>query len=203
MIRSVKRLDMSVVSGILATMSTPRVALFVSLFTTLLVSALGCGGSRYGYARQYETADGESAYLTRSVDAAYEEVRRARPEDQPFVGWFGVVTSTPEVSGGVARMRMSLRTHQERHLCRTEYADSCRVTVTERELGTYTVQIPIRAEDTREDQTRLGPGSLLRVYGRSAGEQDASGDPVIVAEWYRHWPRFTYVTTGSAGSMRR
>ena len=194
---------MSVVSGILATMTAPRVALFVSLFITLLASAVGCGGSRYGYARQYEATDGEGAYLARSVDAAYEEVRRARPEDQPFVGWFGVVTSAPEVSGGVARMRMSLRTHQERHLCRSEYADSCRVTVTEREIGTYTVQIPIRAEDMREDQTRLAPGSLLRVYGRSAGEQDASGDPVIVAEWYRHWPRFTYVTTASAGSMRR
>jgi hypothetical protein len=194
---------MSVDSGILARMKAPRVALFVSLFTTLVALASGCGGSRYSYARQYETADGENAYLTRSVDAAYEDVRRARPEDQPYVGWFAVVTSAPEVSGGVARMRMSLRTHQERHLCRTEYADSCRVTVTERELGTFTAQIPVRAEDMREDQTRLGPGSLLRIYGRSTGEQDASGDPVIVAEWYRHWPRFTFVTTASAGSMRR
>ena len=88
-------------------MTAPRVALFVSLFTTLLFSASGCGGSRYGYARQYEAADGEGAYLARSVDAAYEEVRRARPEDQPFVGWFGVVTSAPEVSGGMANWQAS------------------------------------------------------------------------------------------------
>ncbi len=167
-----------------------------------LVAACG-GGGRYGYARTYEPADGERAYMERASDASYEEVRRARPEDQPNVSWFGVVLGAPELEGDHARVRLSLRAHQERHLCSSEYDDSCRVTVSDREIGTFSAIIPVRAEDLVAGPERLGAGSLLRVYGRSHGETDASGDPVVVADWYRHWPRYTFVTTAMSGRMRR
>jgi hypothetical protein len=180
------------------------VLLSSSLLSLLGLSLAACGGGgRYGYARAYEPIDGERAYMERSVDASYEEVRRARPEEQPNVSWFGVVLGAPEISGGTARVRLSLRAHQERHLCATENADSCRVTVTERELGTFTAQIAIRPEDASSGTDRLWQGSLVRVYGRSQGEEDASGDPVVVADWYRHWPRNTFVTTAMSGRMRR
>jgi hypothetical protein len=174
----------------------------LGLLALLALAACG-GGGRYGYARTYEPIDGERAYMERSADASYEEVRRARPEEQPYVGWFGVAVAPPEISGGTARVRLSLRAHQDRHLCSSEYADSCRVTVSEREIGTFTAQIPIRPEDASQGQERLWQGSLVRVYGRASGETDAAGDPVIVAEWYRHWPRHTFVTTAMSGSMRR
>lgn len=160
------------------------------------------GGGRYGYARTYEPIDGERAYMERTVDASYEEVRRTRPEEQVSLSWFGVALGPPEMHDGVARVRLSLRAHQERHLCDSEYADSCRVTVSERELGTFTAQFTVRAEDLA-GEGRLWQGSLVRVYGRASGEQDAQGDPVIVAEWYRHWPRHTFVTTAMSGRMRR
>lgn len=141
--------------------------------------------------------------MERSVDASYEEVRRARPEDQPYVSWFGIALGAPEVHGQTARVRLSLRAHQERHLCSSEYADSCRVTVSEREIGTFTAEIPLRPEDAASGTERLGQGSLLRVYGRASAEQDSAGDPVIAADWYRHWPRHTFVTTAMSGRMRR
>jgi hypothetical protein len=174
----------------------------LSLLWTSLLGGCG-GGGRFGYARTYEPIDGERAYIERSVDASYEEVRRARREEQPYVSWFGVVLGAPEISGGTARVRVSLRAHQERHLCASEYADSCRVTVSERELGTFTAEIPIRPEDASAGVERLWQGSLVRVYGRSQGGSDAAGDPVIVGEWYRHWPRNTFVTTAMSGRMRR
>jgi hypothetical protein len=185
--------------------SVVRLSLRSSLLgLSLVLSLAACGGGgRYGYARAYEPIDGERAYMERSADASYEEVRRARPEEQPYVSWFGVALGPPEISGGTARVRLSLRAHQERHLCSTEYADSCRVTVSERELGTFTAQFAIRPEDASSGTDRLWQGSLVRVYGRSQGEQDASGDPVIVGEWYRHWPRNTFVTTAMSGRMRR
>lgn len=170
----------------------------------VVVVLAGCGGAgRYGYARSYEPADGERAYMERAVEASYEEVRRARPEDQPYLSWFGVALGPPAIDGGTARVRLSLRAHQERHLCATEHADSCRVTVSERALGTFTAQIAIRPEDAAPGQERLWQGSLLRVYGRAIGERDEHGDPVIVADWYRHWPRHTFVTTAMASRMRR
>jgi len=42
----------------------------------------------------------------------------------------------------------------------------------------------------------------VRVYGRSSGN-DASEQPVIEAEWYRHWPAHYFVTTSAASTMRR
>jgi hypothetical protein len=191
-------------SGILAPMSGLRTPSFVISFLAFSLALGACGGGgRYGYARTYEPIDGERAYMERATDASYEEVRRARPEEQPYVSWFGIALGPPETHDGVTRVRLSLRAHQERHLCDSEYADSCRVTISERELGNFTAQITMRPEDASSGNERLWQGSLVRVYGRSVGESDASGDPVIVGEWYRHWPRHTFVTTAMSGRMRR
>jgi hypothetical protein len=76
------------------------------------------------------------------------------------------------------------------------------VTVSDRQSGPFTAKLAIRPED-QSGQDRLWTGSLVRVYGHPTGEFDEEGGPVIQAEWYRHWPRGKYVTTGAAASMRR
>jgi hypothetical protein len=165
--------------------------------------AAGCGGSQYGYSRTYSALGEEGPYLERAVELSYEEVRRTRPEEQPLITWFGVVRGVEDAGGGRLRVSLSLRAHQDRHLCEGPGDDTCRVTVSERELGTFTALVTARPEDLREGTTRMQIGSMLRVYGTATAETDAGGGPVIEVEWYRHWPPHTYVTTASRGSMRR
>jgi hypothetical protein len=169
----------------------------------LATAAAGCGSNPYGYAHRYEPLDEERPYMERSVELPYEEVRRTRPEMQRMVGWFGVLTEPPQFQAdGSARLTLSLRAHRDRHLCATSSSDSCRVTVSEREIGRFTAIVNVRPED-REGRLRLWTGSLVKVYGTATGEEDASGGPVLRVDWYRHWPPHFYVTTGAAGAMRR
>lgn len=165
---------------------------------------LGCGAGTYGYAHRYEPLGEERSYLDRSTDVSYEEVRRTRPEAQRMVGWFGVVLEPPQIErDGSARVLLSLRAHQERHLCSTSSSDTCRVTVSAREIGRFWALMPTRPED-RDGQRRLWVGSLVRVYGTAVETPEGPENiPILQAEWYRHWPVHHYVTTASAGSMRR
>jgi hypothetical protein len=175
----------------------------VALALALGISIAGCGGGgQYGYARSYAALGDEGPYLSRASEASYEEVRRTRPEEQPFITWFGVVRGIEE-AGGRTRLALSLRAHQDRHLCEGPGDDTCRVTVSEREIGTFTALVTTRAEDRAEGPTRLQIGSLVRIYGTATADTDATGGPVIDVEWYRHWPPHYYVTTRAASSMRR
>jgi hypothetical protein len=174
---------------------------FASVLALALVPACG-GGGQYGYAHEYSTISGEDTYLRQVVDTSYEEVRRARPENQTYIGWFGVVVEPPTTEGDATRLVLSLRAHQDRHLCSSSSSDSCRVTVSEREIGRFVALVHIHPEDAAEGTLRLNVGSLVRVYGRSTGN-DASDQPIIQADWYRHWPAHYYVTTAAASSMRR
>lgn len=179
-----------------------RALVLVALVLSSVIAGCG-GGGPYGYARSYSALGEENPYLSRTVESTYEEVRRTRPEEQPFISWFGVVRGIEDAGGGRVRVALSLRAHQERHLCEGPNDDTCRVTVSERELGTFTALFTPRAADLVEGPTRLQIGSLLRVYGTATAETDASGGPVLETEWYRHWPPHYYVTTRAASSMRR
>lgn len=181
---------------------SPSILATLALALGLALGACG-GGGPYSYARTYQPADGEQAYLSRASAAGVADVQRARPEDQPYVSWFGVVLDAPAVEGSTVRLHLSFRVLQERPLCSSEYDDSCRVTVSEREIGRFVAVVPLRPADLEESPTRLGPGSLVRVFGRSEGQIDDAGDPIIVSDWYRHWPRNTFVTTAMSGRMRR
>ncbi|MCS6799834.1 MAG: hypothetical protein NZ898_15175 [Myxococcota bacterium] len=173
---------------------------------TVLVAPLlaGCGGAGpYGFARQYEPLDEEEPYLERATSVSYEEVRRAPTTyTSTLLGWFGVVTAVDVAADGSALVALTYRTHQARHLCADERESSCRVTVSERAIGPWTARIRLRHED-RFGSDRVWVGSLLRVYGRPTGDTDEQGGPVVAGEWYRHWPRGAYVTTGAAVTMRR
>src|SRR5689334_7201379 len=169
----------------------------------VMLLAVGCGGSEYGFARTYTPLDEEEGYMEHeAAGVSYEDVRRdpAQYRSQT-VGWFGVVTA---VSGSGAEVRVAAthRIHQDRHLCNDETASCCRVTVSARQSGPFTAVLRMRDED-RSGQDRLWIGSLVKVYGSPTGEFDEQGGPVVRAAWYRHWPRGYYVTTAAAGTMRQ
>jgi hypothetical protein len=176
---------------------------FVLSWVLVLASIAGCGSAGpYGYARTYEPLGDERPHLEAIVESSYEEVRRARAENAQYISWFGVVTAMEMEGADTVRAALSLRVHQDRHLCSDGSSGSCRVTISEREIGTFTARFTIHEED-REGARRLWNGSLIRVYGRATGETDASGGPVIAADYYRHWPVHTFVLTSAASSMRR
>ena len=172
------------------------------LFVGSVTAACG-GGGEYNYSRDYHPLSEEKPYIERAAQgASYEDVKRD-PADfrSSMLDWFGVVTSV-ELEGATARVHMTHRIHQARHLCEDERDSSCRVTVSDRQSGPFTAIVTIRDRD-RDGQERLWNGSLVRVYGSPTGDFDDEGGPVVTAEYYRHWPRGNYVTTGAAASMRR
>jgi hypothetical protein len=163
----------------------------------------GCGAGPYGYARDYAPLGEETPYYNSATDLSYQDVvRQADRYTDETLGWFGIVTGMEDDEGGRVRVSLSLRAHQDRHLCGDETAGSCRVTVSDRPIGPFVALLTVRPED-REGQNRLWAGSLVRVYGHAQPEVDPVVGPVIEAAYYRHWPHGTFVTTGSAGAMRR
>ena len=174
-----------------------------SFFVFAIVILSGCGGGAYSFAHSYEPTGEERPYMDRAAELSYEDVRRTRPEEQQLVEWFGIVLEPPQAQeDGTAGVLLSLRAHQERHLCSSSSSDSCRVTVSEREIGRFTAIVTLRPEDSA-GQRRVWQGSLLKVYATATGEESEETGPVMRAEHYRHFPLHYYVTTGAAGSMRR
>lgn len=175
------------------------------LFVLVIPSSLvGCGGAgQYSYAREYVPLGDEEDFMEQTSAVTYEEVRRD-PADfrESQVGWFGIVTGVQPGEGGNATVALTFRNYRERHLCADERASSCRVTVSERVGGPFSILLQMRPED-RDGQERIWVGSLIKVYGSPTGDFDDEGGPLVRAAYYRHWPRGTYVTTGAAGSMRR
>lgn len=177
-----------------------------TLCAALTLASLGCAGAgRFGYARSYSPLDDERAWLSRTDEAIYDDVRR-NPDAyrERVVDFFGVVTEVQGGRGGEpSRVALQIRTHQPRHLCADEAESTCRVTVSASNGGPFTALVPLRDEDTA-GENRVQVNSLLRVYGTVVqGEYDANGGPVLRASYYRHWPRGEYVTTANAGAMRR
>lgn len=178
----------------------------------LVLAIAGCGGGMYGHDRDYETLSAEDDLLEKTTETTYEDVRRTPSQYRSAkLGWFGVVEDITPVGEARVRLTLSYRTLQPRNYCSDETSGSCRVTVSERDGGTFIAFARIRTEDEVPGPSRLAPGSLLRIFGHPHGELmkvdviDASdpGVPVIEGEWYRHWPRTEYVTTGAAAIMRR
>jgi hypothetical protein len=164
-----------------------------------LVLLSACGGGQWGYAREYETYGDEDEVVEGTTEVTYEDLRRDPAEYRSEkIAWFGIVDKM-----GDGRLELTYRTLSPRNLCDSESASSCRVTVSERAGGPFTVKVDI-APEHQEGQDRVWQGTLLRIVGSPTGELDPeTGGPVIEADWYRHWPHGRYVTTGARGSMRR
>ncbi len=168
-----------------------------------LLGLAACGGTNYGYAREYEPLGDEEPYYEQAADVSYEEVRR-HPDayKQRLLGWFGVVTGAKPAAGGGVTVALDMRFHQPRHICSDEFESSCKVTISEREGGPFSTTLQLRPED-RSGPTRLNVGSLVKVYGSPTGEFDDRGGPLVKTVFYRQWPHGAYVSTTGRATMRR
>lgn len=171
----------------------------------LFLVALGaCGGNPYGHARVYTPLDDE----TRAAEDArpWDPVMvQRRPEEwqKGKVVVVGVVTGRRVTPGGWADMSVSVRRLEARNLCENARSEeSCRVTVTDAEFGVAHLHLQLRGPDDAGEHS-VGPGSLLRVVGVLQPEGDADGGPIVRGTYYRHWPRFFFVTRASAEHMRQ
>lgn len=170
----------------------------------LLHMLLACASDPYSFAPQYVPRSDEEPFSEAAVEPSYEEVRRDPASYQTkVVGWFGIVDTVAALdASGATRIALDHHFHQDRHLCADQFDSSCRVTISERAGGPFSIVTRLRPED-REGRNRVYAGSLLKVYGHVTTEYDERGGPVIRADYYRHWPRGTYVTTGRSANMRR
>jgi len=166
----------------------------------------GCGGNPYNFARSYEAYGDEGGFMEREVTLSYEDVRRFPDRHaEDLIGWFGTVTAIEDLdrSTGEARLTLQYRRHQARHLCSDERSGSCRVTVSQRQIGPFQALVTVRQEDLSDGTDRLWTGSLVKVYGHVTDAGSEETGPIIEVEHYRHFPHGTFVTTAAAGSMRR
>jgi hypothetical protein len=170
----------------------------------LLLAAVGCGGNPYGYARYYLPLDEEETYAAQAIEPPYTDlVRDPGGFANQEIGWFGVVREVLPQEDGSVLVRMSQRPHVERHLCSERSESSCRVTVSERDLGPFSVRMRLRPGADAEGENRVQRESLLKIYGRPSGDYDSTGGPMLAVDYYRHWPRGQYVDTTAQSLMRR
>jgi hypothetical protein len=158
----------------------------------------------YGHSKVYAPTSAEQSAV--SGNKEYDALLAERSLDKlkgRSVWLFGLVTNRGSGPGGAAYVALSLRTLQQRNLCESEDEDSCRVTVSEREMGRAHALLALSAEDEM-GQESVGLGSLLRIVGSVTQDLDPNdGTPILRASFYRHWPRGTFVTTKAASVMKR
>ena len=180
-----------------------RHALCAWLLAGAACGAVACGGGEYGFARTYAPLGAEGTHFEQAQQPTYQDlVREPNKYKEVEIGWFGVVSGVAAGKNGRTRLTLSLRAHQARHLCSEESSASCRVTVSEASLATFTADIALSSSELN-GKDRVWPGSLLKLYGYYTGEYSEETGPVIDVVYYRHWPRGTYVTTAARGAMRR
>lgn len=182
-----------------------RVGIVLTLALFGLLGLTACGGSGlYNFSRDYTPLKAEREhYQATAQQVAYEDVQRdPNGFTKTEVGWFGIVTAYADLSDGRERLTMSLRAHQPRHLCSSERDSSCRVTVSDRSMGNFVIEVQL-SDEQKLGKDRVWIGSLLKVYGTPSGEYDDDGSAILNVKYFRHFPRGTYVTTAQRASMRR
>ncbi|MCU0690671.1 MAG: hypothetical protein MUF54_04655 [Polyangiaceae bacterium] len=166
---------------------------------------LGCAGpGPYGYARTYEPTEDEERASEPARELDLVTARRLRKQwaSQP-VSLFGVVSERLDERAGWTPLLISVRRLQQRNLCEDASARSCRVTVSEREIGKVIVLVKLRGADD-QGEGAVAPGALLRVVGQLRPSDGTEEEPLQVrATFYRQWPSTQYVTTALRKYMRR
>jgi hypothetical protein len=173
------------------------------LFLALL--GLGCGsGGAYGYSRTYSPLGAEEAAAQGSE--GYDPVMAHRLPDEwhkKQLNAFGVVLARSEGRDGLTDLTLSLRRLAARNLCEAGDEDTCRVTVSDQELGRLHALVRLQQGDTVGNE-RVQPRSLVRVVGKLEDQPNKEdGGDVLVASYYRHWPAAHYVTEQARSYMRR
>lgn len=179
----------------------------VSLAAVVMVVAIaGChSAGPYGHSVQYAPLGDEESAANGARE--YDPVMFQRMPDDwrgKSVALFGVVTGRSAGAGGGAYLTLSVRRLEPRNLCENaDDEDTCRVTVSDKDFGLVHAVVALRPEDDVGARS-LGIGSLVRVIGVFGQDVDASdAGPVLRAAYYRHWPRYTFVTRASAETMRQ
>ncbi len=170
-----------------------------------LLLVVGChSAGPYGYSRVYSPLDEEERATTDAKELDPVMMERIRDEwKKSKVHVFGVVKSRRDAPGGGAYLTLGMRSLAPRNLCDDADEDSCRVTVSEREHAVVHAVVRLTGGDDL-GSVSVRPGSLLRVVGSLGDEADATdGGPVIRAQYYRHWPRGQFATSGDSEHMRR
>jgi len=175
------------------------------LLGTMAASLPSChSAGPYGHSKVYAPSGAEEGAVAGNKE--YDPLLAERSLDKlkgRSVWLFGVVTNRGSGPGGAAYVALSLRTLQQRNLCESADEESCRVTVSEREMGRAHALLALSAEDEM-GQDSVGLGSLLRVVGSVTQDLDPNdGTPILRASFYRHWPRGAFVTTKAASTMKR
>lgn len=184
-------------------MYEPLVIRRVLVVSSLLAACHGAGA--YGYSATYATTSDEESASSGARE--YDPVMYGREPEKWRSGktaLFGVVTSRAPGPGGAAYFTLSVRKLETRNLCSNKNdEDTCRVTVSDRDFGVVHVLAPLKPEDDMGEHS-IAVGSLLRVVGTFGEDVDpADGAPVMRASFYRHWPRYFYVTKSKADLMRQ
>ncbi len=163
------------------------------------------GGGPYDHAVTYVPIAHEEAAAKGARDfdpvmvQRQPDVWRAAP-----VSLFGVVVARAPGPGGAAYITLSVRRLEARNLCEDATDEStCRTTVSDRDFGVAHAVVALRPEDDVGEHS-LGKGSLVRLIGTLAQDPDPNdGSPVIRPTFYRHWPRYFFVTKSAAENMRQ
>ncbi|MBK6693379.1 MAG: hypothetical protein IPG50_14395 [Myxococcales bacterium] len=177
-------------------------ALFAAVFALSLVA---CGAGPYGHAPHYVPLSEEQNAVAAARE--YDPVMFQRQPDEwkkGHVSLFGIVTHRAPGPSGATALTLGVRRLEPRNLCESMRDDStCRVTVSDREFGLVHVLVTLRPDDDVGERS-VGVGSLLRVVASSGGEVDPQdGAAVLRASYYRHWPRYFYVTKAAARDLRQ
>ena len=177
----------------------------LKLGALVAVLAMACGAGPYGHARNYVTTSDEDEAMRGST--VFDPVEYAREPDKwrsGNISVFGIVTARSVGKGGKAYVTMGVRRLELRNACGSQNdEDSCRVTVSGRDLGVIHALATLQQEDDT-GPVAIATGSLLRVVGFFGEEVDkADGTPIIHAKFYRHWPRHQYVTKSAADGVRQ
>jgi hypothetical protein len=175
----------------------------LALAFAVLLSACSSAGP-YGHSQVYSPLDEEETAAKGAVD--FDPVMAKRSPDQwkgKTVSLFGIVVARSPGTAGNAEVKLSVRTLDTRNLCDSSDEDTCRVTVSDREHAVVHALLHLATEDDIGEHS-LGPQSLVRIVGTlSDGVDPSDGEPILVAKYYRHWPRGFYVTTAARSLMRQ
>jgi len=165
----------------------------------------GCSAGLYDHSPTYVQLSGEEKAAAGARD--YDPVMYRR---QPLewrahpTSLFGVVTNRGTGPQGSAYVTLGVRRLEPRNLCESASdPDSCRTTVSDHDFGVVHALLALTPEDDIGPHS-IGIGSLLRVIGTFEESADpADGAAILRATYYRHWPRYFYVTRASATYMRQ
>jgi len=162
------------------------------------------GGGLYNYDITYHPLKAEKPFYDGAEELNYVEVKSDPLKYKGArLSWFGTVKEVAENADGTLTLSLEYRTYHPRHLCDDQLEmSSCRVTVSSKALGTFTVTLAPSGADAA-GKHRIAYKSLLHVYGTPTGDYDGEGGPVLTCDYHRHWPAGTYVTTSAAEFLKQ